>query len=453
LYRSEKEKVERALAYLAAKNPGLGAHVSKYAIKKGLRRGGYAYFDYRDGSIVISEEWLRKVDHKGLAALLAHEALHGALGHWVYLKEGKVSHPLLWNLASDVEANSVIEELGLWDELHSATWKIAYSEPVSWRKLSYLGIGPSDPAELVYQKLLDKIKNNEIMITIEDQRGKREVHGGQGWDTVVVISDVVESVESEESRIKPKSELWGGDPEFRRQVQEGYERFKEGKRDALKDVASTALAELIGNLKVAGNVPAALERFVKPAKPQLPWNLILRQSLKDGSSFSERTWTVPNRRGLEYVPGYRGRASSVWLLVDTSGSISDDELSTFVAEVVAASRFGKVNLVVWDAQPYIITLTASKSRLLARLKGLKGGGGTLARPVLELVLKRSRPGEPVVVLTDGYWFDEDEVEEIMKKIKRKSGAALLVTTEYVPEPARRAGWRVLKVGRRGTTAP
>ena len=444
-YRDEKEKVERALAFLAAKNPGLGAHVSKYAIKKGMRSGGYAYFDFRDGSIVISKDWLKMVDHKGLAALLAHEALHGVLGHWIYVKERKVKHPLLWNLASDVEANSVLEELGLSEELWRVTWELARAEPVTWRKFSYFGVKATDPAELVYEKLLDKIERGEMEIVIEDQRGRKEEYGSS-WETTTIISDVLDSVDNEKKKVKPKNELWSGNEEFRKQFKKGYEKYaKSGDKGALREAAVNALMELVGSLKVAGNLPLALERFVKPAKPKLPWNLLLRQSLKRGSLLSKRTWSVPNRRGLKYVPGYEERSSSVWLLVDTSASITDKELSQFLGEVVAASRFGKINLVAWDAQPYVITTSASKSVLLNKLRNVRGGGGTVIKPALELVYKRMKPGEPVVVLTDGYWFDEEDVTEVMRRIARKAGLALLATSEYVPVSAKEAGWKIIKI--------
>ncbi len=451
-YRGPKDKVERALSYLAAKNPGLASHVFKYAIKVGKRPGGYAYFDYRDASVVVSKEWLKRIDHKSLAAIIAHEVLHGVLGHWLYLKEKKVSKPLVWNLAADVEVNSILEELGLLKELYSFTEKVIdewRAEPVTWRKFSHLGVKPTDPAELVYEKLLKNCKTEGIAISVVDHKRRREESLGDEdsipWETVTVVSDLLDALESEEKRSRPREELWEGDKEFRKDFEKRYEEYKRGNKSALTEGLGNAMVDLVAALKSAGSVPAGLERYVNPERPKLPWYLILRKSLRYGGSRSLRTWRVPNRRGLEYVPGYLNTASSVWLLVDTSASITDEELAKFLGEVIGAARYGKVNLVAWDAEPYVLTLSASKSKILKKLKEVRGGGGTLIGPALELVYKKMRPGEPVVVLTDGYWFDEFEVLEIMDKIRRKSGTAILVTTGTVPRAAEDAKWQIIEL--------
>jgi len=454
LYASLKlrEKVERAIAYLSAKNPGLGGHVAKYSVKVGAREGGYAYFDYRDGSVVVSKEWLYKLDHKGLGELLAHEALHGVLGHWIYLKERKVSHPLLWNLACDIEVNSILEELGLFSNLYSSMIKLTGSEPVTWRRFRFIGVGPKEPAELIYEKLLNSINNNELRLVIENQRGEREAHGrGERsyYDFTVVVSDVVDSVSNEERRVYPKEKLWHGSKDVEEEFKKSYEYFKNTKDPTkLKDKVVEQAVELAVSLRRAGNLPGGLERFVAPSKPQVQWALLLRSALKKGTIKSVRSWQVPNRRGLEGVPGYLRTGNNLWLLVDTSASITDEELSTFLAEVVAISKLGKVNLVTWDVEPNLVVTAASRSRLLNYVKkSVKGGGGTLSRPALEFVYKKMRRGDVVVVLTDGYWFDETEVTDVMRKIKKYSSAAVLVTVGTVPEDAREAGWTVIRIKR------
>ncbi len=455
---SDREIIETVLAYLSAINPALAAFLQNFAIAKS-RSAKTAYFDARSATIVLPEKWLRKVCvsnakrnciSKGeFAALLLHEMFHGSLNHWLPLIERKELNPVIWNIASDVEVNSILEDLYAGDV---SFWNllVKFSErfggtPVSWRTFRDKDVKKDDPAEVVYAKLMKYRNEQELFaeadVEICDEEGCR---GGStyDWRKSIVLPDLIE---------KPKgdvTEIFKGNKEFREMFKESMEEYeKNGNVSTLEELSREVTNRLVATmLKLAGNLPGSLKRFVKPYKHQMRWNQILKSVIARGNAKDWRTWSVPNRRGLKYVPGYTKRGAKVWFLVDASGSITDEELSAFVGELVHAAKYSKINLVVWDAEPRLVTVGASKSRILSVLsKGLVGGGGTVVTEALKLVRQRMKPNEPVVILTDGFWFDDEEAEELLKEIKRMSGNVLLVTTGIVPKSIKRAGWRAVKL--------
>ncbi len=459
--RDEREIVEAVLAYLAATNPALAAFLQNFAIAKS-RSAKTAYFDAKRAAIVVPEKWLRKVSldnyrtNKGyitkgeFAALLLHEMFHGSLNHWVPLIDKKDLNPIIWNIASDVEVNSILEDLPVedstfWDFLVKFGERLG-GTPVSWRTFRDKGVKKDDPAEIVYAKLLEY--GNEIKLFAEadveicDEEGCR---GGSSydWRKSIVMPDLIEGKSDD------VKEIFKGNKEFREMFKESIKRY-ESERDpsALEELGKEVTTRLAATmLKLAGNLPGSLKRFVKPYKHQMKWEQILKGIIARGSVKDYRTWSVPNRRGLKYVPGYSKRGAKVWFLVDVSGSISDEELSAFVGELVHAAKYSKINLVIWDAEPKLLSVGASRSRILSVIRrGIEGGGGTVISEALELVKNNLKPNEPVIILTDGYWYDDDEdTVRLMKEIKRISGNVLLVTTAITPQAAKEAGWRSIRL--------
>ncbi len=459
---SEREIIEAVLAYLAAINPALAAFLQNFAIAKS-KKANTAYFDAKKAAIVIPEKWLKRVtldtygrdrdyiDKAELAALLLHEMFHGSLNHWLPLIDRKDLNPILWNIASDVEVNSILEDLPagnvtFWDHLRRFGERLGGS-PVSWKTFRDKGVKKDDPAEVVYAKLLeygDEIKLfAEADVEICDEKGCR---GGStyDWRKNIVMPDLIEKPKEDNTE-----EIFSGNKEFREMFKDSLEKY-ESKRDlsALEELTKEVTTRLVATmLKLAGNLPGSLKRFVKPYKHQMRWDQVLKSIITRGSLRDYRTWSIPNRRGLKYVPGYARRGAKVWFLVDVSGSITDEELSAFVGELVHAAKYSKINLVLWDAAPKLLSVGASKSRILSLIqKGFEGGGGTVISEALELVKRDLKPNEPVVILTDGYWYDDDEdTVRLLKEIKKISNNVLLVTTGIVPNSAREADWKSIKL--------
>ncbi|UXD22319.1 hypothetical protein IPA_03475 [Ignicoccus pacificus DSM 13166] len=423
-------KFKRAKDYLSIEAPGLWILIHKFKVE--VEKGSHsAYLDSSEMSIIIPESWMNRISDPELATLLAHEALHGILGHWMPPKEYDLDQRK-WNLACDVEVNHVLDEMGLLRNLIRMTDRLLRAKPVTWELFSHYGVEPNDPAETVYAKIKDK----NLSFSTVSPNGKKEGHGG-----IVVPMDL--GGEGERGK---RETVWKGDEEFREEVRE----LAEVDKGAAKKTLARVLAEVIEAQKSAGNVPASLLRKLKRfLGSEVPWSRLLGAALREGLGTTVRTWQRPNRRLIENVPGSITKGTSIWCLVDTSGSISEEELSKFAGEIIAAARYAsKINLLSWDAEAYETIRVRSISRLKNALKEmLKGGGGTVISEPLRRLFKEMRSGDAVIVFTDGFWFDaeSEETRKLMESVRKRSSVAILVSTGEVPRVAEEARWRVVKI--------
>ncbi|MQY15506.1 hypothetical protein SRB5_56880 [Streptomyces sp. RB5] len=157
-----------------------------------------------------------------------------------------------------------------------------------------------------------------------------------------------------------------------------------------------------------GDVPAGWQRWAEEVfHPPQPWRELLgaavRSAVSGGGAAEDYSYGRPSRRaaGLPRVilPSMRRRPPRVAVVVDTSGSVSDEELGSALLEVAAIARAvggrrDQVTVVSCDAAARI-------AHPLAEGEGfaLVGGGGTDLRTGFAAAL-RTRP-DVVVALTDG----------------------------------------------------
>jgi len=181
-----------------------------------------------------------------------------------------------------------------------------------------------------------------------------------------------------------------------------------------RSVAQAATAQ-----KMMGKLPGSLQRLVDEiCEPQVTWQDYLRRVIVTTQGSDQSTWNRPNRRRLAapphiYWPGRCGsRSGAVAVELDTSGSISDAELKTFLSELSG---------ILSDVQPecvYAMFVDATLqgdvheihdvAELLDLGKKAAGGGGTDMTVVFRVIEEQQLPVEYVVVLTDGYTpFGED----------------------------------------------
>jgi len=422
-------KFKKAKDYLSMEAPGIWVLMQRFKIELD-KEALSAYLDPKEVSIVIPERWMDRISEAELASLIAHEALHGVLGHWIPPREYNLDSRK-WNLACDVEVNQILEEMELLRNLEIMTERLLNAKPVTWRLFVSYDVNPKDPAETVYAKIKDK----EINFNSVNPQGEHE-----GSGKVLVPLDLGGGSGGK------RETIWRGDEEFIREIKEVGEVSSESTRKVL----ARALAEMIEAQKNAGNVPASLLRKLKKfLGSEVPWYRVLRNALREGMGSTVRTWQRPNRRVIDGVPGNVNKGASIWCLVDTSASISDEELAKFAGEVAAASKYAsKVHILSWDAKTYETIRASSPSRVKHALANfLKGGGGTVASEPMKKVLTRMRSGDAVIVLTDGWWFDSDQAElvSLMRSVKRRASTAVLLTTDIIPKAAEEAKWLSIRL--------
>ena len=181
--------------------------------------------------------------------------------------------------------------------------------------------------------------------------------------------------------------------------------------------------------RAAGREPLGLLREIEAfLKPKLDWRRLLRAAISSGLQKHISTWKRPSRKHTDF-PGYQKYGvRRVHALVDTSGSISEEELRDFLSEVYGAAKLSQVVVRAWDAQVYekIDVKSPSDARKLA--KRMRGGGGTTISPALRAALRELRSGDVVVVFTDGYLFDEEEAQPLFNAVASRAAKSIVVTT-------------------------
>jgi len=183
--------------------------------------------------------------------------------------------------------------------------------------------------------------------------------------------------------------------------------------DRRQRAVAEAIAKQIAQ-KGRGSVPSALavwaEEILKPAK--VDWRTQLarevRRAVSHVAGATDLTWRRPSRRqagigfgmGRPVAPALHAPVPNVSVILDTSGSMGQEELSAGVNELTGILKTlnTRVSFVTCDAAVQgIVKITTPKEAI----KALHGGGGTDLRPAFEALSKlRERP-EIVIVITDG----------------------------------------------------
>ena len=189
-----------------------------------------------------------------------------------------------------------------------------------------------------------------------------------------------------------------------------HEYFNQSTKDEKLFEEIAAQAAKRAKALAAGNTPHEIEKFLLDyeGNQQLPWYLVLRQfmqSLVDVKS--KNTWKKVNRRFRGKLPGAKKLPKLDLLIgIDSSGSVSDEDLRKFYIEIDAIQATGMctIDIAVFDTtihqrEEYHKGFEASRIC----------SGGTSFVPVHELAIEERYRG--VVYLTDGYaeFPNKDEV--------------------------------------------
>lgn len=173
-----------------------------------------------------------------------------------------------------------------------------------------------------------------------------------------------------------------------------------------------AIASATNAAKAQGKMPGDLERIVGDlVEPKQNWKELLKQAIDSALGRDESTWRRANRRKLTMapgvvLPGVMGyRAGKVGVVIDTSGSIGQDELTLFMSETAGILQDGKPEecKVFWtDTRVAHIDDVETP----AELESLKahGGGGTDMEAAFPVISESFEYTDDIttVVLTDGY---------------------------------------------------
>ncbi len=483
------KELEEIEIVFASTCPFLAALFPKLGIKYDEKYPGIACTDGR--YITLSPDWLALT---GLAKLfvIAHEVIHAAFHHPLRMPP---DHKHLWNIAADYLVNNIL--LALKYDPGELSNDIIFSIPPHFHKGDL-----NHTVEEVFLRLLREDRHfmpflpQRIRDLVKKTTGKvvRPPGGGMRRGKICEESGQGSKIRANGSKGgNMKERQPGGSDSEKENREEGSEATrdqrvrkleKEGsceghqgnkrenrsgqrarEREALEDqvedvfeddedvedypaITLEDLYQAYETAKLAGTLPAGLKRlFERILQPAVNWKAILKLFFKRAfDSYRVYTWRKEHRKVPDLLPGYTrlGRPRVV-VLVDTSGSISEGELSQFVSEVYAIARLRARELYVipWDATAYEVQRMRSPSDVRFRLR-LWGGGGTIIRQALEKADELTRPRDIVVVLSDGYIYDKESEETL--ELARKLAKKCFTVACYTGEPFfQEAGWKSVEV--------
>lgn len=325
----------------------------------------------RTNGVVVefNPDWVRDLSAPALQAVIAHEVMHAGMGHAVRRGDRDIKR---WNRACDAAINP---------ELVAAGFRL----PGNATPTDLRFVGKS--AESIYALMAAEEQEPGNPQTGQSQaKAQPGPSGGAG-------------------NADPNADDPGGCGAVIDMPASDGSIATEAEMEASAREWEVAVAQAAQASKAAGKLPGDLERLAKAlVASKADWRDLLRRFFCDKSR-TESTWSRPNRRMIAsgiYFPASRPVGmGEVVVLIDTSGSIGERQLSAFAAEI---------NAIAADTVPSRITVIYADTmiREIAEftpddfpisLKA-KGGGGTDLRSAFARVAEMNPAPVALVVLTD-----------------------------------------------------
>lgn len=219
----------------------------------------------------------------------------------------------------------------------------------------------------------------------------------------------------------------GGDPNNRYQKGQVDKDMEDGDVNDVTKAIDDFVNKALTSMKIAGVNQGKLfdALFGQIQPPEVPWyKLIVNHMQNYLRSFSDSTFSRASRRGGDYMGEIIYSKPKIWVLVDTSGSISDEEMVKFYSETEHTRKYAsEIEFVLWDGG--ILKDGRFKYKRGDAMKILRSNGGTTLAPVLRDLKKEIKKQDIVIVMTDGYLADVDQAAIAIREINAKK---ILVTT-------------------------
>lgn len=336
-----------------------------------------------------------------LYAIIQHEVEHIVRCHCT--RRGS-REPEVFNIAADMVVNGPRNKprIGYNLNQNKDQTQIPMAESIVWIPPDW---GENESTDDYYNRL---IKNCRI-IKVQQPADGQEGQGGQGDE------DDQDGKGKKQQPQNGKNE-GGGDGKPKPGQGNKYQVTWDGKTyqtwddhsiwdqgDASDDEARQIVKDIVDNAieKSRGDVPGHLtEAIAALNKPIVKWRQLLQQYIGRHIGNRRKTISRRNRRNDAFgIPGYsKHAASTVNVIIDTSGSVSQEELKQFFSEIDTIAYRSKVKVLQWDHsfQGY----AAYKKGAWKKFKVHGRGGTDMAAPIHWLV-KNGQIADVQILLTDG----------------------------------------------------
>jgi len=327
-----------------------------------------------------NKKFVEKLSVKKLEFLFGHEICHAVFDHF-----GRVGSRdrQLSNIAQDYAVNQILVDERIGEKITEV--KICYDP-------KYRGLAWEEIYDELYEKA-EKISMPDLLKQLGDLLDEHIKEGdGQGG----------EGDKEGEDKGRPGMS------------KEDLQKIRDEVKEAMIQSAAAA---------GAGKTPAGIQRLIKDmTEPKISWRDLVRQEIQSIVR-NDYSFMRPNRKGWHtgaILPGMKEDTTiDVGICIDMSGSIGEEDASTFLGEVKGIMdqyQDFKINLWCFDTAIYNHKeISQDNAHDLTEYEP-QGGGGTDFDVNFEFMKEQGIQPKKFIMFTDGYpcgsWGDENYCDTI-----------------------------------------
>lgn len=390
-------KLSAARTKLILDRPFLGALVLRLPL---VEAGEWCKTTATDAkSFYYNREYIDALSLEQTQFMLAHDALHCALLHFAR-RQNRNKHR--WDIACDFAINPLLINDGLKpppDILYLKSYEGMTAEEI------YPMIDDDLDQEPIDQHLYDDSDDNDSNNDANDsamnekdlqrQQQKQQQESGGSSDN---------SQQGQQT-----NQGSGGENQSEQNAGQGKTpppALKESEKEDLAVQWQQRLAGAAQTAMQAGRLSDGMARMVDHfLQPQLPWRMLLARYMTDIAR-DDYNFSRPSSRRDEsgaIYPSLRSSQINLVVVLDTSGSIVDDEMNSFLSEInaIKGQMRARVTLQACDAVvckhgPWVYEAWED----LELPENLSGGGGTNFCPAFEWANSADQLPDLLVYFTD-----------------------------------------------------
>ena len=374
--KSVEDKLTKARTQLILDRPFLGNLVLRLQLKAA---GSWCKTSATDAKcFYYNPEFIDNCDNSQIKFVLIHEALHCALTHFAR-RGNRDKHK--WDLACDFAINPLLVKEGFTPPLDLPIFH------------KYKGM----IAEEIYPMIDDNIDEEPFDQHLYDDNpedGQESSDGGMAED----------ALEGESSN---DSSSGSGTSSTNQQSEQLAEKPQPLTPDEINTLASQWQKNLASSAQLAHQAGKLDETFAKLVdfflQPQVSWQSLLAQYMSNLAR-DDFSYNRPSRRqGNAILPTLRSAQIDLSIAIDTSGSITQQEVDEFVSEVdaIKGNIRASITLMACDEQlkpQHIWRFEAWEQ--LEFPASLGGGKGTNFNPVFDYLNTQDNHEKLLIYFTD-----------------------------------------------------
>ena len=342
--------------------------------------------------IYYNSAFLRSLRKGQRNYVLLHELIHIILLHF---KRHKGKEEEIWNVAADYVVNGVLEDILRIAREHGSYLGIPFDRPPcgcflekydeqSVEELYNAIYGDNKRHKKTYRILLLRSRYDSVI----PQKPEKVKPNPGDFDLVIELS------EEEEVRLEK---------EIRDIVEKAAKHWS-------KDPSKAVVMREINILK---------------HDARLPWKRLLKRYLME-SEMDDTSYDHPERKYLHMdmiLPGagvesIKSNLDNIWAFIDTSGSISEEEMNKFISQLYDICRQfdSSMNIGFWDTVMHEVYTNVSKKDIAKCTTSYNGGTDVYA--VYDYLEYNKIDPRVMLILTDGFFSMISE--DITKKYRKKT---------------------------------